>query len=95
MQYNVTTIIDEKPLITIQNFIEYVDKNITYLWIGITLRSTETGMWPWDYFMKGVITILENSQKIYLLSYYHFNNYTYTDKWKHKKLSTITHFVRR
>ena len=79
MQYNVTTIIDEKPLITIQNFIEYVDKNITYLWIGITLRSTETGMWPWDYFMKGVITILENSQKIYLLSYYHFNNYTYTD----------------
>ena len=28
MQYNVTTIIDEKPLVTIQNFIEYVDKNI-------------------------------------------------------------------
>ena len=42
----VTTIIDEKPLITFQNFIEYEDKNITQfdLWIGIPLRSLETGM---------------------------------------------------
>ena len=28
MQYNVTTIIDEKPLVTIQNINMYVDKNL-------------------------------------------------------------------
>ena len=41
MQYSVMTTIDEKPLATIQNFIEYVDKNIK---IGIILRSTEARM---------------------------------------------------